>query len=57
MNLSQEAHLRWLRKQLTDAQNDAWSREPTPNAKNELEKCRKELRDFTTKLRQAGVKI
>ena len=57
MNAYQEAELRRLRRQLNEAQNKAWCSDPAPNAKNELERCRKEYQEFKIDLIQSGVDI
>ncbi len=57
LNPYQEAELRRLRRQLNEAQNKAWCSDPAPNAKNELEKCRQEYKDFKRDLRESGLNI
>ncbi len=49
--------LEWLTTRLHEAQNEAWSRNPKQEARNELELRHQELRSFKKKLIDEGYNI
>ena len=53
----QESELKWLRRQVDRAQDDAHRADAHPNAKRDLWVAREHLEVFVSNLRKAGKKI
>ena len=53
----QAAELQYLRTEVDRSENDAYRNDPPPNAQDKLFRARRELREFTRKLRVSGKNI
>ncbi len=57
INPAQEAELKHLNRMVNIRQDEAYSREPQPDAQSKLYYARKDLKEFVSRLRQDGVDI
>ena len=57
INPAQKAELQHLKRMVNIRQDEAYSREPQPDAQSKLYYARKDLKEFVSRLRQDGVDV
>jgi len=57
LNLQQQAELRFLRDEVNKYEREANRVEQHPNIRQDLQRARNELREYTSKLRMQGINI